>query len=37
MDPSTLDDDAWVTAIQQAIWVEHYRVGLVGRLFSKKS
>lgn len=34
LDPGTLDDAEWVARVQQAVWLEYYRVSLIGRLFS---
>ncbi len=36
LDPGDLSDAEWVTRLQQAIWLEHYRVNLTGRLFAPK-
>lgn len=36
INPDTLDDAEWVARLQQALWLEHYRTNLIGRLFSPK-
>ena len=34
IDPGGLSDEEWVSRLQQALWLEHYRVNLIGRLFA---
>ncbi|MCH5243408.1 MAG: hypothetical protein J1F29_00720 [Lentimicrobiaceae bacterium] len=36
IDPSILSDEEWVIRLQQALWLEYYRVNLIGRIFTPK-
>ena len=36
IDPGELSDEEWVIRLQQALWLEYYRVNLIGRLFTPK-
>lgn len=36
IDPATLSDGEWIARLQQALWLEYYRVNLIGRLLTPK-
>ena len=36
IDPGELSDEEWITRLQQALWLEYYRVNLIGKLFTPK-
>ncbi|MDE7148901.1 MAG: hypothetical protein K2O01_00590 [Bacteroidales bacterium] len=37
VDPSVLSDAEWVSCVQQALWLEYFRVNLIGRVFTPQT
>ena len=34
LNPDDLDDAEWIGRLRQALWLEYYRVNMIGKLFS---